>query len=266
MNHYVYEITNLINGKKYIGKRSCHCDISKDRYMGSGYALKEAINKYGINNFKKEIIFICKTDDEAYKKEAYYIQIKNATNDKMYYNLCGGGRGVGSGENNPRYGKKLTEEHKKILLMSNVNRVVPEETRKKMSNYWKGRRIGEKNTFYGKKHTEESKMKMKIKASNRILSEDTKIKISEALKGEKSPMYGVPKTDDIKRKIGESRKGKLVGGENPWSKKVLCVTTNEVFESMSDASRKYNVDVSNITACCKGRRKTAGGLKWAYTD
>ena len=43
MNHYVYEITNLVNDKKYIGKRSCKCPIEDDKYMGSGYALKKSI-------------------------------------------------------------------------------------------------------------------------------------------------------------------------------------------------------------------------------
>ena len=54
MNHYVYEITNLINSKKYIGKRSCECPIEEDKYMGSGKYIKIAIEKYGENNFKKE--------------------------------------------------------------------------------------------------------------------------------------------------------------------------------------------------------------------
>lgn len=45
MNHYVYEITNLINGKKYIGKRSCNCDIEKDKYMGSGNAISDALKR-----------------------------------------------------------------------------------------------------------------------------------------------------------------------------------------------------------------------------
>ena len=30
MNHYVYEITNLANGMKYIGKRTCKCNIEDD--------------------------------------------------------------------------------------------------------------------------------------------------------------------------------------------------------------------------------------------
>ena len=47
MNHYVYEITNNINGKKYIGKRSTHTSIDKDNYLGSGIAIKKAIEKYG---------------------------------------------------------------------------------------------------------------------------------------------------------------------------------------------------------------------------
>lgn len=31
--HYVYEITNMINGKKYIGKIICNCLIEEDKYM-----------------------------------------------------------------------------------------------------------------------------------------------------------------------------------------------------------------------------------------
>ena len=106
MNHYVYEITNLVNGKKYIGKRSCKCDIKDDKYMGSGKNILSAIKKYGVANFKKDIVFTCDTEDEAYLIEEEYIKFKNAVNDRRYYNLCGGGKGVGSGEDNHRYGKK----------------------------------------------------------------------------------------------------------------------------------------------------------------
>ena len=62
MNHYVYEITNLVNGKKYIGKRSCKCPIEDDKYMGSGYALKKAFDKYGKENFIKKIRPLKKRD------------------------------------------------------------------------------------------------------------------------------------------------------------------------------------------------------------
>ena len=266
MYHYVYEITNLVNGMKYIGKRTCKCNIEDDPYMSSSTLVKKAINKYGIENFKKDIIFICETEEEAYEKEEYYISLKNAVVDRSYYNLCGGGKGCGSGENNHRYGKKLSERHKKILSASNRNRTISEESKMKMSKYWKGKRTGKDNPFYGKKHNEESLLKMSIASSNKNISADTRKKISESLKGDKSPMYGKKKTDEIKAKISESRKGKLVGGENPISRKVMCITTGEVFEALSEAQRKYGVNVANITACCRGRRKTAGGMTWKYID
>ena len=262
----MYEITNLINGKKYIGKRACKCDIEEDVYMGSSKVLKEAIRKYGVCNFKKDIIFICKDENEAYEKEEEYITLKNAVNDRNYYNLCGGGKGAGSGKNNPRFGKKLSKKHIDILINSNKNRKISDETRAKFSKNRKGKFLGENNPFYGKKHTEETKLKISIASSNRTLSEETKVKISNSLKGEKSPMYNVPKTDSIKEKISISRKGKLVGGDNPWSKKVICITTGEIFNSISQASRKYNVGVPKITACCKGRRKSAGKMEWKYYE
>lgn len=62
MNHYVYEITNNINGMKYIGKRSCHCEIEKDNYMGGGTVLKKAQKEFGLKNFSKKILAIADND------------------------------------------------------------------------------------------------------------------------------------------------------------------------------------------------------------
>lgn len=45
--HYTYITTNLINGKQYIGDRSCNCLPNKDSYIGSGINLLNAKKKYG---------------------------------------------------------------------------------------------------------------------------------------------------------------------------------------------------------------------------
>ena len=36
MKYYVYLTTNLLNGKQYVGERSCNCEIENDKYLGSG--------------------------------------------------------------------------------------------------------------------------------------------------------------------------------------------------------------------------------------
>ena len=63
------------------------------------------------------------------------------------------------------------------------------------------------------------------------------------------------------------------GKNNPKSKKVICVTTNEVFDYINEAERKYNVAHQDIGRCCKGKRKSAGKhpvtgerLKWEYEE
>ena len=48
----IYLTTNLINNKKYLGRDS----QNRKTYLGSGKLLKLAILKYGVENFKKEII------------------------------------------------------------------------------------------------------------------------------------------------------------------------------------------------------------------
>lgn len=48
------------------------------------------------------------------------------------------------------------------------------------------------------------------------------------------------------------------------SKKILCVETGRIFNSISEASRILEIDVSNIEKCLKGKRKTCGGYHWEY--
>lgn len=88
--HYFYKITNLINGHYYYGIRTCHCLPGKDPYMGSGVRLHKAYRKYGIENFKKEVIRVCKTREDLLRLE-YDIVDDNLINDNNCYNIVRGG-------------------------------------------------------------------------------------------------------------------------------------------------------------------------------
>lgn len=86
--YLIYKITNNINGKYYIG---CHkTEDINDNYMGSGKAIKYAIRKYGIDNFKKEILFECSSAEEMFSKEKEIVT-EDIVNDRLSYNLKLGG-------------------------------------------------------------------------------------------------------------------------------------------------------------------------------
>ena len=65
MYHYFYKIINKLNNHYYYGIHST--DNLNDGYMGSGRNLRRAINKYGIENFEKEIIKFFDTREECAK-------------------------------------------------------------------------------------------------------------------------------------------------------------------------------------------------------
>ena len=110
----------------------------------------------------------------------------------------------------------------------------------------------------------------KYGGANGKYSEETKQKMSEAMRGDKNPFYKKHHSEEQKAKWRKTRKGKLTGGENPYSRKVICITTGEIFDSIQEASDKYGIWHQNISKCCRGKLKSSGKLKdgtklvWAY--
>lgn len=262
MNNYVYEITNNINGKKYIGKRSCKCSIEKDTYMGSGVLIKKAIEKYGVENFTKRIIKTFDTEEESFEFERKIINELNACERKEFYNIHEGGNGgntrKGMSELQKRaYSKKLSEalsgdknpNYGKVGRLSpNYGRKCSEETKRK---------IGEKHK--GKTVSEETRMKLRQHFIGTKLSKDTRSKISKSLIGkmakEKNPMYGKRgelcpsygrrRTKQEKQKMSENRKGLCTGKDNPASRKVRVILHNGqeiVFDTVKDAYSYFGVN------------------------
>jgi hypothetical protein len=90
MTWYIYEITNNINGKTYIG---LHHLVPKDKYMGSGILIKKAISKYGKDNFRKVILVKnIPSLEEARAWEIYFIA-RNRQRNKAEYNIADGVKG-----------------------------------------------------------------------------------------------------------------------------------------------------------------------------
>ena len=50
------------------------------------------------------------------------------------------------------------------------------------------------------------------------------------------------------------------------AKKVICLETNEIFDSITKAAKAVDINPGNIGHCLAGRRKTAGGFHWAYYE
>lgn len=273
MNHYIYIITNLINGKKYIGKRSCSCPIDQDPYMGSGVALKNAQKKYGIENFTKHILLVCETEEQAYEEEKKAIALVKAWKNPQYYNIDGGGRGTGSGESHPKTGKKYTfsEEHKQKLSIVKKGKYI-------RANNHNARKVVCLNNREIFECITDASEKYGIKISH----------ITECCQGDifsagvdfnKQKIVWCYYEDYIKlsnQQIIEKIKNantRNKGANNYLARAIICINTLEVFETSVEAGNKYNIGQSHISAVCRGKRKSAGKhpetgekLVWQYLE
>jgi hypothetical protein len=108
--YFIYKITNLLNNKYYIGRHAT-TNIN-DKYMGSGVGIKNAIKKYGVDNFSKEIIAFANSAEELWELESIIVD-ETVVHDKMSYNNAFGGK-------NWIYELKKKDKEKFILHQKNA--------------------------------------------------------------------------------------------------------------------------------------------------
>lgn len=144
--YYIYLTTNLINGKRYIGQ---HYGKVDDYYLGSGTTLKKAIEKYGRENFKKEILEICQDYNSMNIAERKWIKFYNAVESDQFYNIAEGGF-----NSNPCAGMS---EQAQLERKKKLSKAVKGE-----KNYFYGKHFSkEQHPWYGRHHSDESKEKMR---------------------------------------------------------------------------------------------------------
>lgn len=243
---YIYKITNLINGKVYIGQSICIEERWKNEKKGqvNGH-LKNAFNKYGLNNFRFEVLRnvplqtgITKTLLDVY--EMYFIRQYQSSNQKYGYNKTNGGT---------------------------TNYSLSDETRKLLSE----KRTGKGNAQYGK---------CGILSPNfgRKRSLETRQKQSRAAKGKKKTPEHCANLSKVRigKKLHITQKrleqlqnqGRMKSrGNSPTAKKVKCVELNELFACITDAEERMKgiESRSSIKASLKTGRKYRG-FTWVYIN
>jgi len=107
MKYCVYQVTNNVTGKIYVGAHAT-MDVN-DYYRGSGPVLHAAIKKHGSKNFSKEILAVFDNENDMFAKEASIVN-EAFVADRNTYNIKVGGKGG--------IGQAKSEAHKKAISKS----------------------------------------------------------------------------------------------------------------------------------------------------
>lgn len=131
--NYIYLVTNQINGKQYIGQHHYDGDGIDVSYKGSGKLLKQAYQKYGISNFKIEILEYC-TDTSIDELEIKWIRELN-TQTPNGYNIRSGGNGWSESDRlylSSKAKERYKDPQKRKEIAEHLARVKPKEHKEKI--------------------------------------------------------------------------------------------------------------------------------------
>ncbi len=268
---HIYKITNTVSGKCYVGETTCKDPEERWRRhkakirRGLGCpALRDAINKYGVDKFTFEIIRECSLD-ERFDIECEYIKKYNTVVPNGYNILLGGGEGRPTGlkhkpesiekiktalkvfkEANPNhfetYRDKLAEAMKKIDIGAAV---------KKSEVFQKAKEEGRVGSAGWKtKKTEEEHEEIKQKISNSVKkhyeeNESNKTSESKKINIEK---HRIAMAKAVGKKIDQySLVGKLIATYDSIREAVRAINKNNKF---------------NIQQALDLETRTAYGFKW----
>lgn len=230
----IYKITCVSNGKVYIGQTTSNF---KRRYDCGGKGIERVYNAY-LSNIR---------NDRHYNKYLYNSILKHGFDDFKIDEEFDIAYSKEELDKKEIYWIDFYKSHKSKYgfnseMGGNRNKQITEETRLKQS-------MSQKKRF-------ENPLE-RLKISERVISEETRMKMSNSKKGKISHLMSY----ENKILLNESKK-----------RSIICITTNETFEYMTDAVSKYNIKShGNLTSACQGKRKYCGTyngqkLEWKYCD
>lgn len=193
---------------------------------------RNAINKYGWNNFLHEVVFQGLSKDDATYLESLLIKCFN-TKIPNGYNMTDGGEGASGYE-------------------------IPDDVKAKMSTAVKARwnDVDYKNKMIALRNDPNGSYK----------SREFRSKISSIVGGKNNPNYNHKWSDEQKAKLREKQKqNPLYNDEtNPNAKKIRCIETGEIFNCMKYAQERFGLkSTGSFTAAIK-KGTTAAGYHWEY--
>lgn len=266
----VYKITNVVNGKVYIGQST----NIKQRFIRHRWELHHNRhtnihlqldwNTYGEENFTFDIVEECPSDI-LIEREAYWIEYYGGINGITVYNMLSSVDGhiqeTRDKIHNTLHTKYLSMEH------PTKGRIVSEEERLRMSNSRKGR-----------KHSDITKEKIRQSNLGKHLSDETKEKIRQSKIGRPGPTRGRHLSDEHKAKIRKSHLGTKLSSatrkklseqrfNRPGRYVMQMSSTGEcidIYDSLTKAFRATGVNKACICEVCRGNQKHAGGFLWKY--
>ena len=277
------------NGKVYIGITSL--SVCGRWHNGQGYnnqyVMKRAIQKYGWENIKHEILFDNLTKEEAEQKEIELIAFYMSNQREFGYNIESGGNSIG----------KINDKTKEKLRIINLNKKLSDQTKQKISKILKGKpkslthRENISKAKKGVKLSDETKQKIRNANLGRKWTNEHRAKVSIT----PSPLRGISRPPEVRQKISQSSKGKVIsqqtreklrikngGCNNPMFNKkhtpealakiiasikrkpVICVETNIKYNSIMDCSKMTGISETAISRNCKGLRKQAKGFHFKF--
>ena len=235
----IYLITSP-TGKRYIGSSK---DIEKRFKQYRRLSCKEqtkiynSLNKYGIENHTFEVIYQCNFED-LYKWERFFGEQFNCIEDGLNCSL-------------PAYGDKpliVSEETKNKMSQSNKGKKLNEYHKKKISKSNKGKKFTDEHknklseSHKGKKFSDETRKKLSELNKGKKFSDESRKKMSDVKKGKTSPNKGKEHSEETKKKISELKKGKKFSDEH---KKKLSESkkgkklSEEHKKKISESLKKY---------------------------
>lgn len=276
MKGYIYKLISP-SEKCYIGQtvnpKRRFSEYRTFHHCQNQRKLFNALKKYGWENFKEEILEVIEEEsllslkDSLNSREVYYIKLYDSIS--CGYNICEGG-------NQYRLGVKETEEQKQRKRNSWTK-----EKRKRQSERFKGKnnpRYGVSTKVYSKKINQYDKTGKYIKTwEGAIYVEKTlgfkASNIGKVCLGKCLTAYGFiwkfynnSKDNIVPQKSKRGRQSKK--GIN--AKVILQYSKDGVFikefSSIVSVEIELGIEHTNISACAKGNRKTAGGYIWKYKE